>query len=343
MKRNWFQSLWSGNRKPRRKPAARRPQLELLEARLTPALANPDLAVVLSHAPEPVAAGQLEIFTIKVTFNQNGSRTTSVDKLHFDDVVSDKLDHPQLIVAGQTFNLAPDSNGHAVVDVTLPTPLSSANTHLSAVVQGTVQAGAQGEVANTIFVTGSNSGTPLTELTLDNNQDSDKATVHNLGSNHEIDKAAIHKKKAVNLSVALTNDTAGDIATPGTTVHYQLTVTNLSSHDLEGVAITDILLAADLARFSSFTWTASATPHSSVAAANGTGNINTTANLAAGGVITFTITAAINADATGTITSSATITPPHDFANQNPNNATNILMLVPQGDLSITQSDDTLG
>src|SRR5207253_2777163 len=58
------------------------------------------------------------------------------------------------------------------------------------------------------------------------------------------------------------------------------------------------------------TWTCSATPSSSCGATSGSGDINTTVNLAPGAVATFVVGTTLNASASGALSNTATVTAP---------------------------------
>ncbi|MDG4555768.1 MAG: DUF11 domain-containing protein, partial [Candidatus Contendobacter sp.] len=73
--------------------------------------------------------------------------------------------------------------------------------------------------------------------------------------------------------------------------------------------------------------------------AAGSGNLNDTANLPAGGSATYTASCTINASATGTLSNTATITSSGNDPNLGNNSATDTDTLTPQADLSITKTD----
>ena len=67
-------------------------------------------------------------------------------------------------------------------------------------------------------------------------------------------------------------------------------------------------------------WTAMASPGSSVAQGSGTGNIATTVTLPPGGTATFTAIALISPLVTGSLTNTATVAPPAGVTDPNPAN-----------------------
>src|SRR5258708_3544054 len=101
-----------------------------------------------------------------------------------------------------------------------------------------------------------------------------------------------------------------------------------------GATVTDTLPAG----ISSATWTC--TPAANCGVTSGTGNINTTVNLANGGTATFTVTANISASATGSLTNTASVTAPAGTTDPTPGNntATDTDTLTPHADLSAAKS-----
>jgi uncharacterized repeat protein (TIGR01451 family) len=103
----------------------------------------------------------------------------------------------------------------------------------------------------------------------------------------------------------------------GTTGPLTVTVTNTGPSAVTAVPLTDTFPAGLTA-----TWTAVASTGSSVAAASGTGNISTTADLAVGGTVTFTVTLTAATTARGALTNTFTAgAPPAAFELDPSNNA----------------------
>jgi uncharacterized repeat protein (TIGR01451 family) len=124
-------------------------------------------------------------------------------------------------------------------------------------------------------------------------------------------------------------------AVPGGTTTYTIVVTNAGPSTAVDQAVTDAFPSA----ITAVSWTAAASPGSSVAAASGSGNINTTVTLLPGGTVTFTAVATIDPTATGALSNSAMVAlPPGDNTPAN-NTATDSDSLTPQADLSITKTD----
>jgi uncharacterized repeat protein (TIGR01451 family) len=140
------------------------------------------------------------------------------------------------------------------------------------------------------------------------------------------------------LSVTKSDDQgAGHTAAPGRPVVYTVVVSNPGPSAVTGAAVADNLPAG----VTGDSWTAAASSGASVAGASGTGNIATTVNLLPGASVTFTITAATDPSATGTLANTATVSAPQGVTDPNAanNSATDTLTLTPTADLQITKTD----
>src|SRR5207245_2379508 len=87
--------------------------------------------------------------------------------------------------------------------------------------------------------------------------------------------------------------------------------------------------------FANVSWTATN-------GASGTGNINTTVDLASGASVVFTATGTISPTATGTLSNTATVTPPSGVTDPtlSDNSSTDSDTLTPQADLAIVKTDN---
>jgi len=92
---------------------------------------------------------------------------------------------------------------------------------------------------------------------------------------------------------------------PGSVVTYAIVVTNNGPSAVVGATVTDVVPAT----LTGVTWTCVASAGSSCPA-TGTGNINASVSLLAGGTATFTLTGTLSASATGTLSNTATVAPP---------------------------------
>ncbi|MGH9802127.1 MAG: DUF7507 domain-containing protein, partial [Blastocatellia bacterium] len=87
-------------------------------------------------------------------------------------------------------------------------------------------------------------------------------------------------------------------------------------------------------------WTCTASSGSSCGSPNGTGSINTTVNLAVNGIATYTLTAMVAANATGSLSNSASIAPPPGVVETNgANNAATDTDALSSTDLTITKTN----
>ena len=106
---------------------------------------------------------------------------------------------------------------------------------------------------------------------------------------------------------------------------------------MTGASVTDGLPAI----VTSASWTC-APSGGATCTASGTGNINDTANLPAGGSVTYTITATISPTATGNLVNTATVAAPGGVADPTPANNASTDTDTPGAtlaDLGITKSD----
>src|SRR6185369_4022488 len=132
------------------------------------------------------------------------------------------------------------------------------------------------------------------------------------------------------LSIAKTDGTTS--AVPGTNTTYTITVTNNGPSSISGAAVSDVLPAG--------TTFVSATNGATYDAGTNTVTF-TTGTLATGGAANFQLTLAISSTLTGTLSNTATVTPPAGVTDPNNgnNSATDTDTLTPQADLSINKGD----
>ncbi len=121
---------------------------------------------------------------------------------------------------------------------------------------------------------------------------------------------------APQFDVGITNTDGVTSVTRGEFTTYTIVVTNNGPSAVTGEQVTD-LFPSD---FTDVSWTSVATGGSSVAQASGTGNIQTTVDLAAGGSATFIAIGEIGRSATGTLSNTALVTAPPNVTDSNPAN-----------------------
>ncbi len=138
----------------------------------------------------------------------------------------------------------------------------------------------------------------------------------------------------VDLSVTKTDGAASEV--PGTPVAYTIVVDNSGPSDIVGANVTDAFPASLLGG----SWTCVVVGGSCPAA--GSGSINASLDLAAGGTATFTVAGTVSSSATGSITNTVTVTPPAGSTDTNPtnNSASDTDSLDVVADLAITKTDN---
>src|SRR6185312_8954992 len=135
--------------------------------------------------------------------------------------------------------------------------------------------------------------------------------------------------------LAITKTDGVTTATPGGSVTYTITASNAGPSNATGATVADTFPAS-----LTCTWTCVGAG-GGTCTASGSGNINDTANLPAGGSVTYTASCTISAAATGTLSNTATVTAPAGVTDPTPgnNSATDSDTLSASADLSITKTD----
>ncbi|MES1245730.1 MAG: ExeM/NucH family extracellular endonuclease, partial [Acidobacteriota bacterium] len=135
--------------------------------------------------------------------------------------------------------------------------------------------------------------------------------------------------------LAITKTDGVTTATPGGSVTYTITASNAGPSNAPGSTVADTFPAS-----LTCTWTCVGAG-GGICTASGSGNINDTVNLPAGGSVTYTASCTISASATGTLSNTATVAAPAGVTDPTPgnNSATDNDTLAPQADLAITKTD----
>ncbi|HLX23944.1 MAG TPA: DUF11 domain-containing protein [Usitatibacter sp.] len=138
-----------------------------------------------------------------------------------------------------------------------------------------------------------------------------------------------------NADLAITVTDGVTTATSGGSVTYTITASNAGPSNATGATVADTFPAS-----LTVTWTCVGAG-GGTCTASGSGNINNTVNLPAGGSVTYTASATISAGATGTLSNTATIAAPGGVTDPNPgnNSATDSDTLAASADLAITVTD----
>ncbi|MFO0912130.1 MAG: SdrD B-like domain-containing protein [Pirellulales bacterium] len=128
---------------------------------------------------------------------------------------------------------------------------------------------------------------------------------------------------------------AGNL-TPGQTITYNINVQNT------GASVNDVVIA-DLvpAQLENVQWTSTPSGGATGNSASGSGDINETVNLPTGSSIVYVVTAKVKSDATGSVSNTATVTPPEGITDANPenNSSTQTNNIVQTVDLFVTKTD----
>lgn len=139
------------------------------------------------------------------------------------------------------------------------------------------------------------------------------------------------------VDLGLTKDDGQTSDVPGTTITYTIVISNTGTAFATNATVTDTLPAS----LTNASWSCVAGTNSNCDAANGTGNINTTVDVAAGSAVTFTLVATIDPSATGTLTNTASVIA--NVIDVEPNTSNNTgadgTTLAPQADLGIIKTD----
>ncbi len=136
--------------------------------------------------------------------------------------------------------------------------------------------------------------------------------------------------------LSITKDDGVTTATPGGSVTYTITASNAGPSNATGATVADTFPAS-----LTCTWTCAGAGGGTCTAA-GSGNINDTVNLPAGGSVTYTAACTISAAATGTLTNTATVAAPAGVTDPNPANNSEDdtdTLTAASADLSIVKDD----
>ena len=131
-------------------------------------------------------------------------------------------------------------------------------------------------------------------------------------------------------------------AVPGTTITYQILVSNDGPGNVLGATLNDTFPEGLInVTYVSEVTRGRASGNSSSLAGDAT-QIHDTLDMEAGSEILYTVTATILPNATGALQNTATIEAPYGFLDPNlcNNAATDVTQLCPQGDLSVTKGDE---
>jgi uncharacterized repeat protein (TIGR01451 family) len=261
-----------------------------------------DLSVTKTDGTTTVVPGNGDTYTITVT--NNGPST--VNSVTLTDTIPAALSNA---------SFTPSVGAYDVTSGVWSGLSLASGDSISMTLSGVINSSATGTLGNTVTVAPP-AGTTDTNPANDTATDTDALTPE--------------------ADLAITKTDGVTTVAPGTSDTYTIVVTNNGPSTAVGAAVTDIF-PADLTAVS---WTAVASAGSSVAAANGTGNINTFVTLLPGGTATFTAVGQISPSATGSLTNTASVATPAGATDTNPgNNAATDTDTIPTADLQVTKTD----
>ena len=203
------------------------------------------------------------------------------------------------------------ASGSGNINDTVNLPAGGSVTHTASC---TVSAAASGSLSNTATVT---APAGVTDPAPGNNSATDNDTL------------------AASADLSITKTDGVTTATPGGSVTYTITASNAGPSNAPGATVADTFPAS-----LTCTWTCVGAG-GGTCTASGSGNINDTVNLPAGGSVTHTASCAVSAAASGTLANTATVAAPPGVADPTPgnNSATDTDTLAASADLAITKTD----
>lgn len=145
---------------------------------------------------------------------------------------------------------------------------------------------------------------------------------------------------AINLAfdLSVSKDDGQTLTVPGSEAVYTITVTNNGGSDLNGVTVSDTVPAA----ITNPTWTCAAGP-AAACTASGSGDINDSVSIPAGGSLVYTLRGIIDETFQGLLENTAGAAPPTGILDQMPddNSATDSTEVRPLADLQVTKTTPT--
>jgi uncharacterized repeat protein (TIGR01451 family) len=266
-----------------------------------------DLSIVKTDGVASAVAGSLRTYTIVAT--NNGP--SNVVGAAITDTLPATLTGASWTCVASTGSSCGVPGGTGSIDTTADLLNGGTVTFL---LRATLSPTATGSVSNTATIT------------------APPSVIDDAGNNSATDIDAINF--TADLSITKTDNV--DTALAGGTLSYTIIATNAGPSAVAGVSIIDTLPAS----LTGATWSCVASTGSSCVTANGTGSINTTANLLSGGTATYTLIATVSPTATGTVTNTATVAGPAGITDPiGDNTASDTDTITQSADLAITKTD----
>ncbi len=234
-------------------------------------------------------------------------------------------------------NAGPNNAPAAIVADTFPASLTATWTCVGAG-GGTCTASGSGNINDTVNLPAAGSVTYTASATISASATGTLANTATVSSgipdsNPANNSATDTDTLAPQADLAITKTDGVTTAVPGGSVTYTITASNSGPSNAPGATVADTFPAILTA-----TWTCVGAG-GGTCTASGSGNLNDTVNLPAGGSVTYTVSATINSSASGTLSNTATVTSIVTDPNPANNSATDTDTLTPQADLAITKTD----
>ena len=239
-------------------------------------------------------------------------------------------------------NAGPSNATGGTVADTLPAMLTGVTWTCVGAGGGTCTASGSGNINDTVNLPAGGSVTYTVSATLSPSASGslvNTATVAapvgltdpNPGNNSATDSDPI--SALADLAITKTNGLSG--VTAGSTVSYTIVASNAGPSNATGATVQDAVPGS----LTGATWTCVG-GGGGTCTASGSGSINDTVNLPAGGSVTYTLTATVSAPS-GSVVNTATVSPPAGVTDTNPgnNSATDSDPITPVADLSIVKND----
>jgi uncharacterized repeat protein (TIGR01451 family) len=156
--------------------------------------------------------------------------------------------------------------------------------------------------------------------------------------NGQVDIGALQTQLQAGLTITNTDPGAGHVV-PGNSITYTITVTNTGPNEAKGVTVADFLPASLTGVTVTSQTSGSATATGSAPTLTGNTISDLSLDMPSGSVVTYTVKGTVSASATGSLVTTATVTPPSGVVDANSNIAVDTDTITPQADLKITNSD----
>jgi uncharacterized repeat protein (TIGR01451 family) len=266
-----------------------------------------NIATTKAHSPAVPDAGRAVTYVI--TVSNSGPSTASVRTI--DNVPAALTNVTWTCSAGSGDSCGSSTgSGNVLNDVAQFGAVGS----VTYTITGTVSPAFIGTLTNTV------SAAPIDATDPDGASANDLATVRVAGD----------------LRITKTNNQSA--TTPGEVTTYTVVVANDGPANAVGAVVVDTLPSALVWSGANPTWTCAGV---GCGAAAGSGALNTTANIAAGASVTYTVTGTVNPGAIGSMTNSVTVTPAGGFIDTNDTNneAVDTDTLTPTADLRVSKTN----